>query len=119
MLENEAVFREVNEDVQKKFDEINQMSLEEGTAQITLDDHSPLYFYCECSDEDCHQRIKMTPATYNRIHKDRKSFIVLPNHQASSIEKVTKKKSAYSVVKKHLLPPEHPDGLRKTPISNT
>jgi hypothetical protein len=52
LAENEVIFKDRNKSVQKRFDEVNKIASEEGHEPVALDDDTPLYFYCECADEN-------------------------------------------------------------------
>jgi hypothetical protein len=56
---------------------------------------------------------------YQRIHTDRDTFIVVPDHQVDPIEKVLKKTKVYNVVKKNNSTPEPSDILNDTSINNS
>ncbi len=74
-----------------------------------------LHFYCECSNEDCHERIALPLSKYKEIHSDRSRFIVMPEHEVPSIENVVSKKTKYSVVDKFVTPLETAATLKATP----
>jgi hypothetical protein len=118
MAENQVVFRKHNEKVQKSIDELNAVAAEEGTKAIHLDDDIPLYFYCECSDENCRERIKVTLKDYNKIHRARDRFVIMPGHNVPEIENVTKEKSKYWVVTKHEVPRKSVKNLKTTNVNN-
>lgn len=103
--ENEAMFRQANEKVQKK---LKKMLPEDEYASLEL------YFYCECADETCAERIVMTPERYQVLHKKRDYFIIRPGHQRSQIERLVNKLSDYYTVQKFLTPPENPSKLHST-----
>jgi hypothetical protein len=116
MAENEVIFRQQNEKVLKSLTELEEMAKETGHMGYDLD--IMLQFYCECSDENCRERIALMPDTYKEIHKKRDRFIILPRHRAVSIEDVVLETPEYHVVKKHDLPPEKALGLHATAIDN-
>lgn len=105
MLENQAVFRSYNERVPKSVSEMKRIASEEGQKPITFDDDMPLFFFCECSDENCKQRIKLSFNDYKKIHKDRRAFTIVCGHEVKKIEDVINKTPEYCVVKKHNRPP--------------
>lgn len=107
LLENEVVFRRANEKVQKFMQQQNA----EQDAQPAA-----LHFYCECSNEDCRERIVMTPARYAKLHDNRRHFIIKPGHGVANIEKIVKIAADYSVVEKHVTPPEKASRLHSTPL---
>jgi hypothetical protein len=99
--ENEIVFRRFNESVFSRLNELDKVAQEEGVETVAIDEHKPLLFYCECSDENCKKRIKISPDAYARIHKNRDTFIIVSGHEVTSVEDVIDKNRAYYVVKKH------------------
>lgn len=122
LAENEVVFRQLNEQVQKGIDEVNQLATEteQGHMRIVQNvDDAPLHFYCECSDENCVKRVVLGHDEYNRIHKHRDHFVVAPGHQVEDIERVIQVHNNYTIVKKNYTPPEHVSRLHVTDVSNT
>ncbi len=118
MLENEAVFRERNNQLQGWFFKFKQLARKESNSPTSLDAYKNLRFYCECSDENCHKRIKLSQSAYKRIHKNPKSFTIVPGHEVTAIEDVVTESPRYSVVKKHKTPPLSPGGLNATSVDN-
>jgi hypothetical protein len=121
LAENEAVFRKLNEQVNVGFQETNRLAQEDNQLEFLVtvkNDDEPLHFYCECADEHCTDRIILTMAEYQKIHKNRNRFIIVPGHEVRSVEKVIEKKPAYTVVKKNQDPPENPKSLHPTSIHN-
>lgn len=96
MIENEVIFRRVNESV-KEF--------VKGDKSISSDVIQP--FYCECSRPTCTERIMLSPEKYEQLHKNKRLFITIPGHEFTEVEKVVNVKNNYQVVEKHDLPPSH------------
>lgn len=119
MIENEAVFRDYNERIKKGFDEIKRLATEDNQRAFVSQDNSPLYFYCECSDENCRKRIQMKQSKYTQIHKNRDKFIIIPGHEVPSIERIVKKYNDYCVVEKDQHPTLPKSGLNETDVDNT
>lgn len=118
-IENEMIFRRINEKVGDDLGALDAMHIEDGNVQLIRDEDLLLQFKCECSDENCSVRIPMQLSVYQAIHTNRDTFIVLPDHQVDPIETVLKKTPNYSVVKKNNSTPE-PDGeLNSTTIDNS
>ncbi|MEO5498926.1 MAG: hypothetical protein ABIR46_00315 [Candidatus Saccharimonadales bacterium] len=119
LIENEAIFRRYNERVENGFEELKQLAADDGSGDVTVGiDRMQFEFFCECSDENCKKRIKMKMADYSAIHKDRKCFIILPNHQVTAVEKIIVKKPTYFIVEKYQKPPVDITTLNKTDIQN-
>ncbi|MES2970992.1 MAG: hypothetical protein V4702_01570 [Patescibacteria group bacterium] len=119
LAENEAVFRESNERVHKTLKNLQAKAKEEDHTNRILKENSSLHFFCECSDENCRERIVMKQNTYEKLHKDRDQFIIIPGHQVVSIEKTVIKKPKYAVVKKLIPVPQKAKSLNKTDIDNS
>lgn len=92
LIENEVIFRSVNQNIQEFMDE--------KTNSTGL-----MPFYCECSEPNCVERIEMTTEEYAKIHENKKWFITKPKHQFFMIEKVIKKTQNYQIVEKYFTPP--------------
>lgn len=118
MVENEVVFRSYNEQVKKGFDEINKIAKEDGQHPIELNPETLLHFYCECSDENCRQRIRMSARIYTKIHKVRNNFVVLRGHEVNAIEVIITKRPTYYVVSKKVHTPTSVDSLQATDVEN-
>lgn len=88
LAENEVIFKEINKDVENFLHDV-------GVENLLL---AP--FYCECSNIDCHERVELTPANYQRIHKNPKRFVVLEGHQVPEVERVVEYHGQYLVVEK-------------------
>lgn len=119
MLKNESFLREQNEQVQRDLDHVTALSKVAHENIKTIDANTVLHFYCECSDENCTQRIQLTLGAYNKLHKDRSTFTIACGHDVPSIEKVIDKQPHYWVVKKFEKPPESVDSLEPTPVDNS
>jgi 16S rRNA C1402 (ribose-2'-O) methylase RsmI len=119
MVENEAIFRESNEKLQKTFNKLKQIAKEDGQEHLVEELDTALEFYCECSDENCYKRVKLTLSEHTRIHKNRSRFTVIGGHEVDSIEKVIEKKPDYYIVEKYSDPPESPGTLNATSVDNS
>ncbi len=117
-VENEVVFRQANERVQKELDGLEKMAEAEGYASLPDTDDISLHFYCECSDENCQERIVMKLTLYNEFHNNRKQFLISPDHETLGVESVVLKDSNYTIVEKFATPPETADKLQHTDIVN-
>lgn len=118
-IENEMIFRRVNEKVGNDLGVLDAMHIEDGHTDLVSDDDLALQFRCECSDENCTSRITMLLTKYQEIHVDRDTFVVFPEHQVDSIEKIVKKTANYSVVKKNNSTKEPTGELNITAIDNS
>lgn len=118
-IENEMIFRRINEKVGSDLDALDAMHIEDGNPQLIHDDSILLSFKCECSDENCEVRIPLRLSKYREIHIDRNTFIVKTNHQVDLIEKVVFEEEGYNVVRKNHSTPEPDDTLKITSIDNS
>lgn len=85
---NEAVFREVNEQIE---------SLNRGVA--ALSDHK-MHIVCECADLLCSEQLTVTVDEYERIRSDGTLFFIVPGHQIADLEEVEEETPGYFVVRK-------------------
>jgi hypothetical protein len=118
-IENEMIFRRINEKVGDDLGALDAMHIEDGNIHLLTDEDLMLRFKCECSDENCDLRIPMPLSEYQEIHTNRDTFVVMPNHQVDPIETVLKESASYNVVKKNNSTPEPSDDLNKTIINNS
>lgn len=118
-IENEVVFREYNERIKKGFDELKKIAREDKQEEFVKEHDIPLSFYCECCDNDCKERIKLTQSFYTDIHKHRDRFIVLCGHESLDIERVLSTHEQYCVVEKLTMPPATASILHEVETNNT
>jgi hypothetical protein len=118
-IENEMIFRRINEKVGDDLGALDAMHIEDGNIHLVRDEDILLRFKCECSDENCNVRIPMQLSEYQIVHKNRDTFVVIPDHQVDPIEKVLKKTANYNIVKKNNSTPEPSDDLNSTTINNS
>ena len=85
--ENEGLFRQVNERV-KQLNVGFSAVLEYGE------------FVCECGDEKCAERLRLTPEEYEHVRAEPADFIVKHGHVAPDVEEVVFENDRYQVVRK-------------------
>jgi hypothetical protein len=119
MMENEVVFRKYNESIGQHFAELRRVAKEDDQESMFSMTDQPLQFYCECSDENCSQRVTIKPSIYKDIHKNRRIFVTVCGHETSSIEHTVVKKSDYCIIEKYKTPNPDVTELKDTPIDNT
>lgn len=117
--DNQVVFRGRNEKIQENIQKFNETAKELGQERVDTGGKEYLYFYCECSDEKCVQRIKVTFVHYKRIHKDRDTFVIKPNHEVSDVEKIIDRTPEYWVVKKYDYPSQTAIDLKTSGLDNS
>jgi hypothetical protein len=84
---NEALFREINE----RIEEVSSRSAPTDPTMEVL---------CECGRPDCHERVSVPLADYERVRAVATHFIVLPGHENGEVERVASANDAYLVVEK-------------------
>ena len=102
LVENEKVFRQLNERFLRDVQEVNALAEEHNQPEFAIGPKeipSPLQFYCECSAIACRERITIDFHDYAEIHKPRNRFIVIAGHEQPAIEKVLRQPD-YVVVEK-------------------
>ncbi len=87
MGRNEALFREVNEEIQG----INRSFRGVDTMGVL----------CECGSPTCADQLEIGIADYQRVRSDSRLFIIVPGHEIPEFETVIERTARYSVVQKH------------------
>jgi hypothetical protein len=120
-IENEMLFRRMNEKVGDDLDALDASYIEDKEIYTIRDDDILLNFKCECSDENCLMRIPLRLSQYQDIHVNRNTFIVVPEHQVDPIEKVISSERMFNVVMKNNSTPNPAKGklLNDTSIDNS
>ena len=85
IAKTEALFRNVNEGINV------------ASNRLDTDDAR---FVCECGDPGCTDRIEVPLDEYDAIREHPTRFVVSPGHVKGPIEKVVKRRRAYSVIEK-------------------
>lgn len=118
LVENEVVFRGLNKRALSYINELDKIADTDKNKEYLRYDDKPLHFYCECSDENCHERISIRPSQVTKIHSNNSRFVILPGHEVGSIENVIKKTKRYYEVEKFITPPKSAPRLHKTDVDN-
>jgi hypothetical protein len=84
---NQALFRSVNERVESTNEHF-------GVALEQAD------FVCECADQACMERVKLTLGKYEEVRRVPTHFIVAPGHIYREFERVVEQVDGYVVVEK-------------------
>ena len=82
---NEALFREVNEEVARL-----ERRLERTDPQ----------FVCECASESCVDRVTVPLKAYEEIRSHPRRFVLKPGHEQTHLERVVETGNGYVVVEK-------------------
>lgn len=104
LVENELIFKRLNQKVVDELAELKDLAFAHNQPALAPDTTQPLYFYCECSDIKCDERIAISPEEYDRIHKESRRFVTVSGHQIPEIEQVIKSTPEYDVVEKNREP---------------
>jgi hypothetical protein len=83
---NEALFREVNENIA-------------GLEERFRSGEEPA-FVCECTNAECAERLAVDPATYHRVREQSRLFLVRPGHEDPRIERVVERHPGFLIVEK-------------------
>lgn len=83
---NEALVRDVNE------------RINEGAERFDIKSRTD--FLCECANDGCSERIRLTIDDYNRIREEANWFFVVPGHEIPELERVVGTGEDYVVVEK-------------------
>jgi hypothetical protein len=84
---NEALFREVNENIAR---------LEERYGGSTTE---PV-FICECSRDSCTEHVAVDEETYRRVREHPRRFLILPGHGDEMVESIVETHPEYLIVQK-------------------
>ena len=76
LAQNEAMFREVNENIEKAAIEHRYQATE-----------LPV-FVCECSNEQCGDLIRMSLPQYEEVRRYPARFFIVPGHEDPEIERI-------------------------------
>jgi hypothetical protein len=85
IAKTEALFRNVNEGISN------------ASNRLDTDD---AHFVCECGDPDCTERVEVPLDEYEAVREHPARFVVSPGHVKGPIEKVVRRRRAYSVIEK-------------------
>jgi hypothetical protein len=90
LAKNESIFREINErtrSLQERF------GPEDPTTAFEE-------FLCECGDQLCVERVKLTVREYESVREESTQFVIRPGHSIPRIERVVMENERYVVVVK-------------------
>lgn len=88
MARNEALFREVNETIQK------------SAVERRFAGSEPPSFVCECQDLSCGALVQVGLAAYEDIRSNGSYFVVVKGHENPELERVVESGDTYAVVEK-------------------
>jgi hypothetical protein len=84
---NEALFREVNEQIRSLNDEF---VAQDGVITVI----------CECGDSECTERLELRLSEYERVRADSLTYVIANGHVFPSVEQVVDRADGYEVVQK-------------------
>jgi hypothetical protein len=89
LARNEVMFRAINERIR------------ELAARFEQAGADSLAFVCECADETCVERIRLTTQQYDDIRAIPARFVVVPGHEATPlVERVLYRSDEFVIVRK-------------------
>ena len=88
LTQNESVFREVNENIEKAAVEHRY-----GAGELPA-------FVCECADQECGELIRMSLTQYEEVRRYPSRFLIVPGHEHPRIERVIERFDDYVVLEK-------------------
>src|SRR5437588_10007521 len=83
---NEAVFRQINEGIER--------------GQWAGEEDAPVSFRCECARLGCNELVELSVNEYEAVRADPRWFLVLPGHEQPEIEQIIEARPSYVVVQK-------------------
>lgn len=86
---NNVIFRDANEKIRER-----SIELEDPVERIP--------FLCECPREDCSTIIRLRPAEYEAVRRDRTHFFTAPGHEEAErpLGEVVSRREDYVIVQK-------------------
>jgi hypothetical protein len=88
IIENEKLFREVNERV--------------ADMQASFSGPDPEWV-CECGDETCFEKVAVPIEDYQQIRSHGDWFVIMPGHEKPDVEKIVREDNGFVVVEKFAL----------------
>jgi len=84
---NEALFRTANE----------RMA---GWEERDRADGVVEFFFCECANPDCRQKVRLPGSDYERVRGNSTHFFVVPGHELPDVETVIESHEEWVVIEK-------------------
>jgi len=84
---NEAIFREVNEQIRSLDDELGA-----GKGRVAV--------ICECGDADCTERLDVPVSDYERVRDDSDLYVIARGHELPDVERVVERREGWEIVRK-------------------
>jgi hypothetical protein len=90
LARNEAIFREINERTRSLQD---RFGANDPTSAFEE-------FLCECGDQLCVERVKLTISEYEEVRTEPTQFVLRPGHATPQVERVVTESDRYVIVVK-------------------
>jgi hypothetical protein len=87
-VRTKALFREVNE-------RLRDLSVSLGDGRL-----DSCELLCECGDDHCFAKLKVSAAEYERVRSDGTQFVVKPGHELLDVDEVVSRANGYWIVRK-------------------
>ena len=84
---NEALFREVNEQIRSLADDDSA-------------DGELIAVICECGDTDCTERLELLLREYERVRSDSLLYVIARGHEIPAAEEVIERRDGWEIVRK-------------------
>jgi hypothetical protein len=85
IIENETLFREVNERV--------------AQMQAGVSGPDPEWV-CECGDETCFEKVSVPTEEYEEVRSHGDWFVIRPGHEKPDVERIVRERNGFVVVEK-------------------
>ena len=94
---NEALLREVNEQIER---------VDQTTQEAGLSEDATFEFLCECgrvkgADISCDEHVEMTLAEYEDVRSQDDRFALVPGHETPELEEVVRRTDKFVIVDKN------------------
>lgn len=89
LARNEAVFRNVNENIQQLAQQLE-----------TEREHHLYDYWCECANSGCNERVQLTVQEYEEVREHSTWFALVEGHALPEIETLVQRHERYVVVEK-------------------
>ena len=90
LARNEAVFRDLNEEIEQLSDRWEVRS-----------DGREIAFVCECCSLECAEKVSLEREAYERVRENGARFVIGPEHHDPELEDVVERHPAHWIVQKH------------------
>jgi hypothetical protein len=86
LAKNEALFRIANERM--------------ANWEEAHDANSSELYFCECANAECHDKVRLTKADYERVRSDSRYFFVVPGHEVADVDTVLEHNHGWTLIEK-------------------